>query len=290
MEQRFCGPEHVSAIIPVKDDPDGLARTLACLCRMVPISRPKAVIVVDDGSNDGGEGSRAVLERVDSGLFDLQLETLPVNRGPAAARNAGAARSLSDWLWFLDAGVSPSLGYLQFITSAGSNPAVAWTGPVEAEDTGPYSAYYRAQRVLSPPVDDRRMLTSVVTTSVVVARTAFFAIDGFDERFQRPAWEDIDFGLRLRAHGRINWLSSLIVRHAFQESESDFRARFERYGAGMWVFGDKWNCDMEPWPVTARTDDPFHHELAKVQYEATFKGWARNQAQQGPRGAGYEPK
>lgn len=278
-EHQIATPSDVTVVIPVKDDPAGLGETLDVLTVLWPENQPGKVLVVDDGSQDGGAATRMAASAAMSTGLPTEAIVLGSNRGPAGARNAGAARVGTSWVWFLDAGVRPSPGFLSALCAvAHDTPAVAWTGPIQAEPTGPIAAYYEAQATLCPPSDAEGHLQAFVTASVVINMSAFTAAGGFDVRFRRAACEDLDLGMRLRAHGLIGWLTELGVHHRFDEDLDDFRKRFRRYGFGFAQFGAKWGVDMEPWPVTPRLPDSFSRHLAQVQFEELTKGWQEAQA------------
>ncbi len=61
---------------------------------------PLEVIVVDDASTDGTVQTARALGQADD---RLRIITLPVNGGPAAARNVGLAEARGDWIAILDA-------------------------------------------------------------------------------------------------------------------------------------------------------------------------------------------
>lgn len=274
LERYLEAPGDVTVVIPVKDDRAGVAETLAALHILTPATWPRRIIVVDDGSTDGGWGTQeAVRDAADDGL-PVEAFILTPNGGPAAARNAGAEQARTPWLWFLDAGVRPSEDYLTTAVAHGrGSAAVAWTGPIRSDATGPFADYYAAQRTLSPPAAADGRLDAFVTASVLVCQDAFRAIGGFDPLFRKAACEDLDIGLRLRPHGLIAWRHDLEVRHRFAEDEGDFRRRFARYGYGFHQFGAKWACDMTPWPVIAQINHPFHRRLARLQFEELQSGW-----------------
>lgn len=279
LETTVTSSQDVEVVVPVKDDPAGVAETLDAFLAMAESDRPWKVIVVDDGSSDGGRGTLAAVETAATRGLDAEALLLPVNGGPAAARNAGAGRTAASWIWFVDAGVRPVPNFLPSLVQVGSDtPAVAWTGPLIAAETGPYAAYYAKRATLCPPADDAGHLQGVVTASVCIARAAFSGIGGFDAHFRRAACEDFDIGLRLRAHGRIGWDRSLAAQHRYAEDETDFRKRFSRYGYGFFQFGQKWQVDMTPWaPSYEGLSDPFSRALADIQFLEMNSGWREAQ-------------
>lgn len=273
----FATPDAATAVIPVKDDTGGLRETLAALRALNTGARPAEVIVVDDGSADHGEGTTAAVAEAKLLGQRVLLVVLPLNRGPAAARNTGAKLVVTGWIWFVDAGVRPVPDFLEVAARAGgAAPAIAWTGPILPDPTGALADYYAAQGILSPPSSSvDRSLESFITASVLVRREAFEAVGGFDEVFRQAGGEDLDLGLRLRPHGMIGWSPGLRTWHRFREDEDDFRRRFRRYGAGLQQFGRKWGFDMQPWPVVARRDSPDHRRLALIQHEELWRGWSQ---------------
>ena len=94
------GPSHrdVTVVIPVRDNASGVQRLVMAL-------RGLRVLVVDDGS----------ATPITPGLFDgasCQIEVYrhDLSRGPAAARNTGAALCRTEFVAFLDADVLPRRG------------------------------------------------------------------------------------------------------------------------------------------------------------------------------------
>jgi glycosyltransferase involved in cell wall biosynthesis len=84
-----------SIVVPVYNKRHTLSATIASVLAQSFVDFE--LIVVDDGSTDG---SMSVLD----GLADPRLRRLAQrNRGPGAARNAGAEAARHDWIAFLDA-------------------------------------------------------------------------------------------------------------------------------------------------------------------------------------------
>ena len=85
----------VSVIVPLHNKRRTIARTLRSIQQQT--LRDFEVVIVDDGSTDGGE-------LLASSFADERFGTIAqVNAGPGAARNAGARVAKSDLLAFLDA-------------------------------------------------------------------------------------------------------------------------------------------------------------------------------------------
>lgn len=188
----------VTAVVPVRDDPAGLAATLA---HLGPVAD---VVVVDDGSAEP-----AAVRRVAAAAGPCQVIRLEPSQGPAAARQAGWTAASSDVIAFVDADCEPQPGWLDVLLAHLADPAVAAAAPrvVAAAPPGtpPWLAAYEAVR--SPldlgPVEGvvrpRSRVPYVPTAALVVRRSALVAAGGFD--LDLRTGEDVDLVWRLVAAG-----------------------------------------------------------------------------------------
>lgn len=184
------------------------------LDRVVPAARRNLaegdeLLVVDAGSRDGtGDAAEALGARV---------VRLPERAGPAAARNAGAARATAEVLLFVDADCVLHPDALERVRAAfAADPAlVSLTGSYDdaPPDPGFFSQYmnlrhhYTHQRA-------RRSPATFWAGCGAVRREAFLAAGGFDsERYPTPQIEDIELGLRLSTRGRTRLDPDLQVTH-----------------------------------------------------------------------------
>ena len=156
------------------------------------------LIVVDDGSDDG---TRAVAGR----MADRLVRIADGPRGPAHARNAGAAVAGGDILVFVDADVVLAADALHRMVAhliAGSGPsAVFGTYDDRPDDPGFVSQYRNL-------LHHRVHITSAGAASTfwgacgAVRRAAFDAVGQFDDRqYSRPQIEDVELGYRLSDAG-----------------------------------------------------------------------------------------
>jgi len=165
----------LSAIVPATNSPETLAGCLEAIRGAE--EAPEELIVVDRADRPG----------------------------PAAARNAGAARASGDVLVFVDADVLPHPDAFRRIRAA----FAAEPGLVAL--FGSYDDSPAADGVVS---GFRNLLHHYVHQQApgeaetfwaglgAVRREQFFAADGFDaDRYPNPSVEDIDLGLRLTAAG-----------------------------------------------------------------------------------------
>lgn len=94
------GVAPVTVVIPCYNAGSTIERAIESVA--VQSWRPAEVIVVDDGSNDD-TAETLVRLRLKYGEEWLRVITMPVNRGPGAARNAGWEASTQPFIAFLDA-------------------------------------------------------------------------------------------------------------------------------------------------------------------------------------------
>jgi glycosyltransferase involved in cell wall biosynthesis len=161
---------------------------------------PTQVIVVDDGSPDGPAIASAV-EPYKDRLTLLRQENL----GAGAARNRGLRQASADLIAFLDADDlwSPELLERQVhalrqddgLALVYANGCLIGDGPLRGllfMDTAPSTGEPTLEALLS-------QRCTVLTSSVVVERTALFAAGLFDETLRRG--QDFDMWVRLAAAG-----------------------------------------------------------------------------------------
>ena len=171
------------------------------------------VIVVDDCS---GDGSAEAIER-----FPCTLIRLDRHRGAAAARNAGAAHSNGEVLFFTDADCLLEEDALaiasQALASHGPNAIVGGTYTPEPYDQDFFS---RFQSIFVNYSECKNAADAdyAAAHAMVVAAGDFRRNRGFAEDFL-PVAEDVEFSHRLRrAEYRIVIEPRLLVRHIFDFS------------------------------------------------------------------------
>jgi len=200
-------PVRLSVIIPAHDGAELLEDCLTALDQAD--CRDYECIVVDDASQ---QDIRSVSAR--HGARYLRLEQ---QRGPAAARNRGAAEARGDILVFFDVDVcahrdtlSQLEGHLQ------QHPACS--AVIGSYDDSPRDPHLVSQfkNLLHHYVhqSSRAEAWTFWTGCGAIRRQAFVASGGFDESYTRPSIEDIEFGGRLcRAGQRIDLAAHIQVTH-----------------------------------------------------------------------------
>jgi glycosyltransferase involved in cell wall biosynthesis len=223
----------VSVVVPTRDRPDRLARCLAALGQQ---TAPRyEVVVVDDASTDGAAVAAVVGAAPHARLVRGE------GRGPAAARNRGAAAARGPVLCFTDDDCRPGLGWVAAlaarVVAAGDAP-IAVAGPTRNGRPGdPFAA-------ASQTVTNHLALASLDTTSGRMAfaptsnlgcTAALHASLRFDESFPLAAGEDRDWCDRLTASGGVLvYEPAAWVGHHQQLGWRGFWRQQARYGRGAY--------------------------------------------------------
>ncbi len=187
----------ISVIVPVYNGREVLGPCLAAIRAQEGIARKEVeLIVVDDGSSDGGADAAA-------GLADRVIR-LEENRGAAAARNRGAREARADVVVFVDADVFLEKDALAAISKLFQerpdiSAAVGRYAELPARP-GLVNLYHNLftnyHHDLSPEEID--WFWGAIGA---VRKEALFAVGGFDERYQGASAEDMELGLALAAAG-----------------------------------------------------------------------------------------
>ena len=219
----------ISVVIPVKDRADELRRCLTSLSRLTYPQEKLQVIVVDDGSQD------------DSAMVAREFGALLVpsggtGRGPAAARNVGAAMAKGELLAFIDSDCTASPEWLDELVPAFDDPAIASVGG-QVDGMCSDSAVDRYEAVMSSlslgsrerignSGDDTFYLPSC---NLLVRRSAFRGAGGFADSMH--VGEDVDLTWRLRDEGwTIAYLPVGRVCHEHRSTIRSFMSRRFDYG------------------------------------------------------------
>jgi cellulose synthase/poly-beta-1,6-N-acetylglucosamine synthase-like glycosyltransferase len=174
----------------------GVAMLERCLAGLAPLPTGAELFIAADGAM---EDCHRLANDYGAQVIDIDG---PV--GPAAARNQAAARATGDVLVFVDADVVPSrpaIDRLERIFTERPGIAAAFG----AYDEHPADAGFTSQfKNLSHCFVNKTAASKARTFWAgfgAVRRQAFLDVGGFDERFRRPAVEDIDLGYRLSERG-----------------------------------------------------------------------------------------
>ena len=225
------------------------------------------VIAVDNASTDGSADALAAVRGLD-------LLRHARNVGFGAACNAGAARSRSPWVLFLnpDCGLEPEVVPALLSTAVG-DPACVALGPRILDPDGATQGSARGDpsmlagvlgrtgaltRVLPglqkvarqvvwpealPPGGTSIAVDWLSGACLLVRRDAFEAVGGFDPAFFLY-WEDADLCRRLRARGgTIRYVPGVSVRHVVgQSSRHAPEASLRAFHESAYRYYTRWNA------------------------------------------------
>jgi glycosyltransferase involved in cell wall biosynthesis len=169
-----------------------LGRVLdACFEQTAP-SDSYEVVLVNDGSRDDTPRVIEAARRRASCAFTAIDQT---NAGLARARNAGIARATGERIIFIDDDVLPTPAFVaEHLRSHERHPAAVVRGAVintESFERLPTPTWSLAN------YSGNWFWTSNVSVPLATLR----AVGNFTESFGEYGWEDIELGMRLRAHG-----------------------------------------------------------------------------------------
>lgn len=208
----------ISVVIISKDEP-ALDDTLTALRKQASdLTEPCEIVVVD--ASDGR------LDHIRQ-AHDPEVRWVQFERPPGAGitiphqRNAGVRTAAGDVIVFTDSGCYPDPGWLATLTAplrSGEDVVTGFTLATDG-DASPYGS----SGIRHAPVDG--YVTECPTINMAFSRSAFDAVDGFDEGFEYGS--DIDFSWRLRAAGfRIRAVPEAIVRHDWGSSKRQLRRSY----------------------------------------------------------------
>jgi GT2 family glycosyltransferase len=231
-----------SIVIPVHNRAELTRRCLDAVRATAPGGCE--TIVVDDASTD--ETPRLLAGRGE----EIRVLTLAENAGFATACNRGAAAADSDLLVFLNNDTEPRPGWLEaLLAHAEANPgaeaigakllypggAVQHAGVVFGQDGYPHNLYAGLPGD-HPAANRSRPLQAVTAACMLVRRSAFEAIEGFDAGYENSL-EDVDLCLRLRERGgEVHYCGEAVLTHL----ESASRGRDDRFEASVALYRERW--------------------------------------------------
>ncbi|MEO1297785.1 MAG: glycosyltransferase [Cyanobacteria bacterium J06636_16] len=202
-----ASPVSISVVIPVYNGGNSFKQCLESIAASV--RAPDEVIVVSDGDTDG---SWQVAEAAGAKVLRL-----PNSGGPARARNVGAKAAQSDILFFIDADVTVHPETIDRVEQ------IFQQQPELAALIGSYDDAPGADNFLSQYKNLFHHYTHQVSSETAstfwgacgaIRRSAFQAVDGFDEGYRKPCIEDIELGYRLKRAGySIRLCKDIWVKH-----------------------------------------------------------------------------
>lgn len=223
-------PADVTVVVPVRGNQAGVDRLIRVLAGT-------SIIVVDDGSPDPIRVPEST---------SVRLIRFEENRGPSAARNAGAHAATTDFVAFLDSDVVPPADWLTILLGHFSDPAVAIVAPrivglsrhdhaarlAERYENG-YSSLDMGPEECAVVPGSR--VPYVPSAAMILRRSAF---QEFDETLRVA--EDVDLCWRTHKAGwRVRYDPIAEVAH---DHRTDMRSVLDRrryYGTGASHLADR---------------------------------------------------
>jgi GT2 family glycosyltransferase len=223
-----------SVVIPTYQRPEQL---IACLDAVSRLDYPRTrleVIVVNDGGAPPPEAELAALrERVDLTVVTQR------NAGPAAARNAGAARASGEVIAFTDDDCAPEASWLRALVGRLTADPECMVGG-RTVNALPGNAYATGSQLLVDYLyayynrDRARFFTS---NNFALAASRYRELGGFDTTFPRAAGEDRDLCDRWCLRGyRMAYAPDAVVRHAHAMTLRAFSRQHFDYGRAAYSF------------------------------------------------------
>lgn len=223
-----------TVIVPTRERPAQLLRCLAAVAALAYPREKLEAVVVDDGGGLPAPPPAEIRERLD--LRVIRRE----GRGPAVARNAGAAAAKGELLAFTDDDCEPEPGWLAELAKrvGDSDERMAGGRTVNALAANRYSAASQAitDSVYAHYNTDPERAGFLASNNIAMRAAAFRALGGYDERFTLAAGEDRDLCERwLERGGTLVYEPAAVVRHSHELDLGGFWGQHFGYGRGTFL-------------------------------------------------------
>ncbi|MBW2567703.1 MAG: glycosyltransferase [Deltaproteobacteria bacterium] len=183
----------ISVIIPVYNGGDKLQKCISALKRQ-KTSRPYELIIVDDGSTDGG------LQKVKEDGFKVFRQA---NQGPAAARNLGVANANGKIVLFTDADCEPTEDWIEQMVSYLEDPSIsAVKGSYLTKQKGIVPRFVQLEYESKyERMKKDRYIDFIDTYAAGFKIEDFLRVGKYDTQFTTASVEDQEFSFRMWGQG-----------------------------------------------------------------------------------------
>jgi glycosyltransferase involved in cell wall biosynthesis len=241
------GIDCLTVVIATYNRCDTLKKAILAYQRQTELRGIREILVVDDGSSDTTPAMLAELaEKSVVPIRHLRQE----NKGPATARNVGIRQATTDLILFTDDDIIPStvlvaehlnrhrefpqltaavLGYMTWSPEVNPTPFMEWYGK------------HGALLDYSTLDGQTEIAEGHFYTGNISLKTAFLRQNGgFDEDFKAAAYEDIEFGYRLRKAGmRLFYNRKALAYHEQFFSFAEACRRSHKAAVALKIFKQK---------------------------------------------------
>ena len=223
---------NISVIIPAYNAASFIGNAIQSIQKQTYV--PIEIIVVDDGSTD--DTAQVVARLALSSFFPIRI-LQQSNSGPAAARNYGAREAIGDWLSFLDADDTflPEKLEKQIQYTHDPNVGLIHCGiesrPIPTEELITFERLWQCNEIAN--------------STVLIRRTAFEQLGGYDEDRALISVEDYNLWLRLVRDWKIVTCPYPLIRYT--PAPGNLSSQVERFSnaefANIFKIKDKFNLD-----------------------------------------------
>lgn len=244
----------ISVVIPTFNNWRLTLRCVDALMAATPPALLAEIVVVDDGSTDGVSAAWTAAQ---TRVTPLLLER---NRGFSGACNAGAAHCTGDAILFLnnDAFARPqTLSIMRDVLAGDSQIGIVGARLLYSDGSlqhaglallpGAVSRWWhmhKRQPGTLPDANIPRDLLAVTGAALMIRRTLFAQLGGFDEGFIN-GWEDVDLCLRAwRAGARVRYEPRAVLEHL----ESATLGREHNHERNERRFTERWDAVLAAAP------------------------------------------
>lgn len=223
-------PVSISVVVPTRDRAAALRR---CLDALAAQTQPVEIVVVDDGPGPGGPNDPP-------GEIEGAKLLRSGSRGPATARNAGAASASGEVICFLDDDCEPEPEWAATLAAAAVGAGGAAAGRTLAP-AGADAATLASQAVIDQlqldSLDPARGTLGFAPSCNLACTAAAFERLPFDENFRLAAGEDREWSSRAVRDGiPIRFEPRAVVVHHQAPGLGPYLRRQWRYGRGSVQF------------------------------------------------------
>lgn len=178
----------ISVVVPTFQRPQLLINCLRNLCRQTLNNEKYEVIIVSDGPDMMAK--QIVAEYSACSSINIKFLSLPIKKGPAAARNLGWQNARGILIAFTDDDCLPDKKWLENICEHYRNETeIAFTGKVIVPVT---------ERPTDFELNTKGLETGdFVTANCICTKVTLEAVGGFDEAFTAAWREDSDLEFKL---------------------------------------------------------------------------------------------